>query len=68
MVYPSDTPAPRLVAVREEQTETIQIFSTPDPLAPTESELAEEAERDGITKRLKIPSWDDIMFGKKEEE
>ena len=68
MVYPSDSAAPRLVAVREEQTETIQIFSTPDPLGPTEDELADDAERDGITKRLKIPSWDDIMFGKKEEE
>ena len=46
IVYPATTPAPRLVAVREEV-----------------DEISETDRRDGITKRLKIPSWDDIMFG-----
>ena len=84
MVFPSEptTPAPRLVAVKEE--EPIRISSTPTaPTAPTAAtaatapdapaaqareEVEPEAKRDGITKRIRIPSWDDIMFGKKEEE
>jgi len=58
--------APRLVSIREDVT----------PYAPTrlvivdeslESEqVDDEAQRDGVTKRIKIPSWDDIMFGKKD--
>ena len=58
--------APRLVSIREDVT----------PYAPTrlvivdeslENEQADdEAQRDGVTKRIKIPSWDDIMFGKKD--
>ena len=51
IVYPSLTPAPRLVAIR---TDT-EISSEPLP--------SSEDRRDGVTKRLKIPSWDDIMFG-----
>ena len=47
IVYPT-TPAPRLVSVRE---------------TPVEEALSEDQKKDGITKRLKIPSWDDIMFG-----
>ncbi len=48
IVYPT-SPAPRLVAVRE---------------VVDQVEIVTDAEkRDGITKRLKIPSWDDIMFG-----
>lgn len=46
IVYPSNTPAPRLVAVREGG-----------------EDLNSSDRRDGVTKRLKIPSWDDIMFG-----
>ena len=51
MVYQTSaaTPAPRLVAVREDETGE------------------EEAKQDGVTKRIKIPSWDDIMFGGKNE-
>ena len=47
IVYPSTSPPPRLVSVREsaDQVDT----------------------RDGITHRLKIPSWDDIMFGGSKE-
>lgn len=47
IVYPT-TPAPRLVSVRESAPEEV---------------LTEDQKKDGITKRLKIPSWDDIMFG-----
>ncbi len=49
IVYPSITPAPRLVAVRQIE------------------EDQEQDRRDGVTKRLKIPSWDDIMFGGSKE-
>lgn len=31
-------------------------------------EIASDAKRDGVTKRIKIPSWDDIMFGAKKDE
>ena len=54
---------PRLVAVRT------------DPMIEDQSEetreIAPDAKKDGVTKRITIPSWDDIMFGrskKKEEE
>ncbi len=75
IVFPAETAAPRLVAVREE-IETIRITTTPvapitpiTPTAPIESEeIPEDAKRDGVTKRLKIPSWDDIMFGSKSED
>ena len=75
IVFPSETAAPRLVAVREE-IETIRITTTPvaaiTPITPTAAieseEIAEDAKRDGVTKRLKIPSWDDIMFGSKSED
>lgn len=52
IVYPSTTPPPRLVSVRE-----------PEDLRDAPSEISESEKRDGITTRLKIPSWDDIMFG-----
>jgi len=44
------------------------------PYAPTklasveEVDVDDEAKRDGVTRRIKIPSWDDIMFGKKDED
>jgi hypothetical protein len=75
MVFPAEgsanNPAPRLVAVKPE--EPIRISTTPvaEVLQPaadqTREEVEPEAKRDGITKRIRIPSWDDIMFGKKEE-
>ena len=77
MVYQSDlatTPAPRLVAVKPE--EPIRISTTPTPSdstevsqesTPVKEDVEPEAKRDGVTKRIRIPSWDDIMFGKKEE-
>ena len=87
MVFPSETAAPRLVAVREE-IETIRITTTPTSTTPTntletifdsaphnpsksasdaDEEIPADAKRDGVTKRLKIPSWDDIMFGSKSD-
>ena len=56
------TEAPRLVSIKEEV----------EPYAPTKltsvEEVDEDAQRDGVTRRIKIPSWDDIMFGKKDED
>jgi hypothetical protein len=87
MVFPSETAAPRLVAVREE-IETSRITTTPTSTTPTntletifdsaphnpsksasdaDEEIPADAKRDGVTKRLKIPSWDDIMFGSKSD-
>jgi hypothetical protein len=78
MVFPTEnsTPAPRLVAVKPEEPIRISshpsgldasVETTPQSAAPRE-ELEPEAKRDGVTKRIRIPSWDDIMFGKKSEE
>lgn len=82
MVFPAEpiTPAPRLVSVKEknESDEPIRISSTPEPVSATSSSTRtvdgeepessdQAAKRDGITKRIRIPSWDDIMFGKKDE-
>ncbi len=49
IVYPTQSAAPRLVAVR-------------DVIEPLD-----QGESGAITKRLKIPSWDDIMFGGSKE-
>ena len=70
IVYPT-SPAPRLVAVRENSDEKPLVdaprISSLDAIIDTgpsaASEVSEAEKRDGITKRLKIPSWDDIMFG-----
>ena len=56
IVYPSSSPPPRLVSVRE----------TADQLDARDG-ISETEKRDGITNRLKIPSWDDIMFGGSKE-
>ncbi|MEI6648549.1 MAG: septation protein SepH [Actinomycetes bacterium] len=72
----NNQPAPRLVAVREEEfTETIRISTTPvapKVVQPTliddaTSELPADAKKDGVTKRIRIPSWDNIMFGKNDD-
>lgn len=59
------TEAPRLVSIKEDVTPY-----APTKLASVEDQEDEidEAKRDGVTKRIKIPSWDDIMFGKKDED
>lgn len=66
VLFPAEGEAgapPRLVAVRT------------DPISREEEERKEEipvdAKKDGVTRRISIPSWDDIMFGrskKKEDE
>lgn len=45
---------PRLVAVR---TDPIERDEVPN-------ELPVDAKKDGVTRRISIPSWDDIMFGR----
>ena len=57
IVYESEPP--RLVAVKEETTQIT--------VEKIEEVLDESAASDGVTKRIKLPSWDDIMFGKKSE-
>ena len=56
------TEAPRRVSIKE----NVAPYA-PTPLAAVE-EIDQEAKRDGVTRRIKIPSWDDIMFGKKDED
>jgi hypothetical protein len=56
MVY---TEAPRLVSIKEE----IEPYK-PTSISVVEDLPDDEAKKDGVTKRIKIPSWDDIMFGK----
>ena len=58
-----ETPQPpRLVAVRTDPMIDDQVQE--------QKEIAPDAKKDGVTKRISIPSWDDIMFGrsKKKEE
>ena len=56
MVY---TEAPRLVSIKEE----VEPYKQPT-ISIVDDAPDEEAKKDGVTKRIKIPSWDDIMFGK----
>ena len=56
------TEAPRLVSIKED----VAPYS-PTPLSAVD-EVDEDAKKDGVTRRIKIPSWDDIMFGKKDED
>ena len=52
-----ETPQPpRLVAVRTDP----MIDDQPQE----QKEIAPDAKKDGVTKRISIPSWDDIMFGR----
>ena len=64
MVY---TEAPRLVSIKEDVPSYTPI-SIVDDYDDAEDDLPDEAaKKDGVTKRIKIPSWDDIMFGKDKE-
>ena len=62
-------PAPRLVAVREEVTITeITEMAEEDEeyfVEELDIEIVDESDskQDGVVKRPKLPSWDDIMFG-----
>ncbi len=70
-------PAPRLTAYSESVTviENVSLSVVPDQEV-TEDEVSEtpteaipsDAKKDGVTKRIRIPSWDDIMFGTKKDE
>ena len=58
-----------------QKLKTVSIKEDVTPYAPTKlasvdevNEVDGEAKRDGVTRRIKIPSWDDIMFGKKDED
>jgi len=75
MIFPtgdtssSERQAPRLVAVR---TDPMQVEDNPIeiPSAPALQETLDiepEARRDGVKRRISIPSWDDIMFGSKRD-
>jgi hypothetical protein len=35
---------------------------------PSDAQIPSDAKKDGVTKRIKIPSWDDIMFGGSRED
>lgn len=65
LVFPGEgepTTPPRLVAVRTDPVVEEQPMLTDIPV---------DAKKDGVTRRISIPSWDDIMFGrskKKDEE
>ena len=51
-----DSPQPpRLVAVRTDP-------SSDD--SPSVTDIPTDAKKDGVTRRISIPSWDDIMFGR----
>jgi hypothetical protein len=39
-----------------------------EPQLSASSDIPSDAKRDGVTKRIKIPSWDDIMFGTKKDD
>ena len=56
------TEAPRLVSIKEDVAPY-----APTPLVAVD-DVEDEEKRDGVTRRIKIPSWDDIMFGKKDED
>ncbi len=59
-------PAPRLVAVREEITVTEIVEEDEEYFAEElDIEVVDESDpvSDGVVKRPKLPSWDDIMFG-----
>lgn len=82
MVFGGETPpAPRLTAVSESVTiiENVPLAVVPDVVESEEeveetlpfsgaTEIPSDAKKDGVTKRIKIPSWDDIMFGAKKDD
>ena len=69
---------PRLVAVKNESSkvtprveeldfEAHSNNSEADFDAELDRDISESAKKDGVTKRISIPSWDDIMFGTTEK-
>lgn len=75
MIFPtgdtsnSDRQAPRLVAVRTDpmQEEDNPIEAPTPPALQETLDIEPEAKRDGVKRRISIPSWDDIMFGSKRD-
>ena len=58
VLFPADGESPqppRLVAVRTD-------LAQEEPVEKTE--IPSDAKKDGVTRRISIPSWDDIMFGR----
>lgn len=58
---------PRLVAVRTDPMvdERSEELSTQKELArESVKDIEADAKKDGVTRRISIPSWDDIMFGR----
>jgi hypothetical protein len=54
----------RALSVEEEPASPAHALDTIIDSGPsTTAEIANTSERHRITKRLKIPSWDEIMFG-----
>jgi hypothetical protein len=75
--YQESTP-PRLVAVKNESSGLTPKVEELDFEARSntfeadfddelEPDISESAKKDGVTKRISIPSWDDIMFGTTEK-
>ena len=59
VLFPADgepSQPPRLVAVRTDPMNRDE--------EPEEREIPTDAKKDGVTRRISIPSWDDIMFGR----
>lgn len=57
----------RKESVDEELEEELEPVREVPRLAVIREEPDDEATRDGITARAKVPSWDEIMFGIKPE-
>jgi len=62
-LYPEEhREPPRLVSVRSDEPELAR-----EPLRNVEPLIEPDARRDGVSKKISIPSWDDIMFGSKKK-
>ncbi len=60
---PSESPAP----VENENQNQLHGKEEESAPAVTSEDDDSEAKRDGVTRRIRIPSWDDIMFGGKKD-
>jgi hypothetical protein len=58
----------RKESLEQELEEEIEPIREVPRLAVIREEPDDEATRDGITARAKVPSWDEIMFGIKPED
>jgi len=70
VVDSSPTHTPSLVVVPDHDVAEDETLFETEPVAeeaPGDS-IPSDAKKDGVTKRIRIPSWDDIMFGGKKDE